>query len=61
MRACGLLIEHRLRRLPGVAQAHVDFTSQRAFVSYDDKLVARDDLLREIQRAGYQTRKRRDR
>ncbi len=53
--ACGLLIEHRLRRLPGVAQAHVDFTTQRAFVSYDDKLVARDDLLREIQRAGYQT------
>ena len=53
--ACGLLIEHQLRRLPGVAQAHVDFTTQRAFVAYDDKLVARDDLLREIQRAGYQT------
>jgi P-type Cu2+ transporter len=53
--ACGLLIEHQLRRLPGVALAHVDFTTQRAFVSYDDKLVARDDLLREIQRAGYQT------
>ncbi len=53
--ACGLLIEHRLRRLPGVAQAHVDFMAQRAFVAYDDKLVVRDDLLREIQRAGYQT------
>jgi Cu2+-exporting ATPase len=53
--ACGLLIEHQLRRLPGVAQAHVDFTTQRAFVSYDEKLVSRDALLREIRRAGYET------
>jgi len=53
--ACGLLIEHQLRRMPGVAQAHVDFTTQRAFVSYDEKLVSRDALLREIRRAGYET------
>src|SRR4029453_13255139 len=53
--ACGLLIEHRLRRLAGVSQAHVDFTGRRAFVTFDDKLVTRDDLLREIRRAGYET------
>ena len=53
--ACGLLIEHRLRRLPGVAQAHVDFAAQRAFVAFDDKLLSRDDVLREIRRAGYET------
>ena len=53
--ACGLLIEHQLRRMPGVAQAHVDFTTQRAFVSFDEKLVSRDALLREIRRAGYET------
>jgi Cu2+-exporting ATPase len=47
--ACGLLIEHRLRRLSGVSQAHVDF------VAFDDKLITRDDLLREIRRAGYET------
>lgn len=53
--ACGMLIEYRLRRLPGVARAHVDFASQRAFVAFDDKLVTRDELLREIRRAGYET------
>jgi Cu2+-exporting ATPase len=53
--ACGLLIEHQLRRLPGVVQAHVDFTTQRAFVAFDDKLVSRDELLHEIRRAGYET------
>jgi Cu2+-exporting ATPase len=53
--ACGLLIEHQLRRLPGVVQAHVDFTAQRAFIAYDDKLVSRDEVLREIRRAGYET------
>jgi Cu2+-exporting ATPase len=53
--ACGLLIEHRLRRLPGVVQAHVDFAARRAFVAYDDKLLSRDEVLREIRRAGYET------
>jgi Cu2+-exporting ATPase len=53
--ACAMLIEHQLRRLPGVDRAHVDFTTRRAFVSYDDKLLSRDELLREIRRAGYET------
>jgi Cu2+-exporting ATPase len=53
--ACGLLIEHRLRRLPGVAQAHVDFAAQRAWIAYDDQCVSRDELIAEIRRAGYET------
>jgi Cu2+-exporting ATPase len=53
--ACGLLIEHRLRRLPGVSQAQVDFATQRAFIAYDDKAVTRDELLAEVRRAGYET------
>ncbi len=53
--ACGLLIEHQLRRLPGVVQAHVDFPAQRAFIAYDDKLVSRDEVLHEIRRTGYET------
>jgi Cu2+-exporting ATPase len=52
--ACGSLIEHRPRRLPGVVQAHVD-SRQRAFVAFDDKLLSRDEVLREIRRAGYET------
>jgi Cu2+-exporting ATPase len=53
--ACGLLIEHRLRRLPGVAQAHVDFATQRAWIAYDDQCLTRDEIVAEIRRAGYET------
>jgi Cu2+-exporting ATPase len=53
--ACAQLIEHHLRRLPGVTRAHVDFPSQRAFVEFDDKLLTRDEVLHEIRRAGYET------
>ncbi|HTN49000.1 MAG TPA: cation-translocating P-type ATPase [Burkholderiaceae bacterium] len=53
--ACAQLIEHLLRRLPGVTRAHVDFPSQRAFVDFDEKLLTRDEVLHEIRRAGYET------
>ncbi len=53
--ACALLIEHRLRRVPGVATAHVDFTAQRAYVGYEPKRTDVAALKREIERAGYRT------
>jgi len=53
--ACGLLIEHRLRRLPGVAQAHVDFAAGRAYVAYDDARVTAERIVRAIEQAGYRT------
>lgn len=51
--ACALLIEHTLRRLPGVARANVDFGAQLAYVTFDRQLVTRAELQRAIERAGY--------
>jgi Cu2+-exporting ATPase len=51
--ACALLIEHQLRRVPGVAQANVDFGAQLAYVAFDPRRVTRGDLQQTIERAGY--------
>jgi Cu2+-exporting ATPase len=51
--ACALLIEHRLRREPGVARTNVDFGAQIAYITYDPRVVTRSDLQRAIERAGY--------
>jgi Cu2+-exporting ATPase len=51
--ACALLIEHTVRRLPGVARANVDFGAQLAYVTFDQQLITRGELQRAIERAGY--------
>jgi len=51
--ACALLIEHRLRSEPGVAQAVVDFGASRAYVAYDPALTSITRLERVIERTGY--------
>jgi P-type Cu2+ transporter len=51
--ACALLIEYTLRRLPGVAQANVDFGAQIAYVAFDTREITRGELQRAIERAGY--------
>ena len=53
--ACALLIEHKLRRAPGVLTAHVDFTAQRAYVGFDPKRTDAAAIKREIEHAGYRT------
>jgi len=51
--ACALLIEHRLRRTDGVANAHVDFAAQRAYVGFDPQRLDAAQVKRVIERAGY--------
>lgn len=53
--ACGLLIEHRLRCQPGVAEAHVDFAARRAYVAFDPARVQRPGIESAIRAAGYRT------
>jgi Cu2+-exporting ATPase len=53
--ACGLLIEHKLRRQPGVVAAQVDFGARRAYLSYDPKRSSVAEAERTIRRAGYRT------
>jgi Cu2+-exporting ATPase len=51
--ACALLIEHRLRRERGVAQALVDFGAARAYVAFDPALTSGVRIERVIERTGY--------
>jgi P-type Cu2+ transporter len=51
--ACALLIEHRLRRDAGVAQALVDFGAARAYVAYDPAVTSPARIERTIERTGY--------
>ena len=53
--ACALLVEHRLRRVPGVAAAHVDFGAARALVAYESRRVTLAALESEIRACGYRT------
>ena len=43
--ACALLIEQRLRREPGVAQALVDFGAARAYLAFDPALTSAARLM----------------
>lgn len=56
--ACALLIEHRLRREPGVAQALVDFGAQRAYVAFDPVTTSAARIERAVERAGYRVARR---
>jgi len=51
--ACAALIEHRLRREPGVIAAHVDFAMHRAYVSFDAQRSTPAEITRAIERSGY--------
>ena len=53
--ACGLLIEHRVKRVPGVASAQVDFASRRAYVAFDAAQTDAQKIAQAIRRAGYAT------
>lgn len=53
--ACALLIEHRIRRLPGVADAQVDFAAARADVAFDAARIDAPRIAAAIRRAGYAT------
>jgi Cu2+-exporting ATPase len=51
--ACAVLIEHRLRSMPGVAAANVDFIARRATLVFDRGRVGEAALQRCVEAAGY--------
>lgn len=50
---CAMTIERNLKRMPGVAEAAVNFASERATVSYDPEKVKLEDLVALIRDLGY--------
>ena len=54
---CAQAIEKQLNKLNGVQRARVNFSIEKAYVSFDSKLVDETILLKQIQQAGYDTLK----
>src|SRR5581483_12332709 len=51
--SCALRIEKGLKKVPGVADASVNFATERATVSYDPTRASVDDLLAKVKATGY--------
>jgi Cu2+-exporting ATPase len=51
--ACAWLNERHLKQLPGVVEAHVNFSTHRARVRWNSKLTRLSDLLAAVKRIGY--------
>ncbi len=58
--ACALLIEARLRAMLGVAQAHVDWGAQRAWVRFDGARIDEARLRMQVESLGYVTERSAD-
>jgi len=50
---CVATVERNLKKVPGVQQAVVNLSSERATVSFDPELSTMEDLIGRIRRAGY--------
>ncbi|WDL98197.1 heavy metal translocating P-type ATPase [Alicyclobacillus sp. ALC3] len=51
--ACSARIEKVVQRVPGVASVHVNLSSERAYVRFDENTLADDTIVAAIERAGY--------
>jgi Cu2+-exporting ATPase len=51
--ACALLIEHKVKRVAGVANAQVDFAGRRAYVAFDAAQTDAQKIAQAIRKAGY--------
>ena len=53
--SCVVTIENALKKLPGVSDAKVNFTSEKAYIDYDTTKVTLKDLHETINKTGYKT------
>ncbi|SEJ27183.1 Cu2+-exporting ATPase [Pseudomonas linyingensis] len=51
--ACGWLIEHHLKKLPGVSEANLNLSNHRLQVRWNDASLPLSQLLAELRRIGY--------
>ncbi len=51
--SCAAIIERSLRKVPGVAQAQVNFAAENASVIFDQHRATEDQLMAAVKRAGY--------
>ncbi|HSW97029.1 MAG TPA: heavy metal translocating P-type ATPase [Candidatus Saccharimonadales bacterium] len=51
--SCAAIIERSLKKVPGVKEAHVNFTAEKASVVYDEANASEEDLINAVKKAGY--------
>jgi Cu+-exporting ATPase len=51
--SCALLVERALRKVPGVQQANVNFSAEKAAVTYDATMTNTASLIEAVKKAGY--------
>jgi Cu+-exporting ATPase len=51
--SCAAIINKKLSGLAGVKEANVNFSTEKAFVSYDESLVSQDIIVNSVKDAGY--------
>ena len=51
--SCASIIERQLKKVPGVSEAGVNFSAEKAFVVYDPKQASLDNLINAVAKAGY--------
>lgn len=51
--SCALIIEKSLKKAPGVKEAHVNFTAEKALVTYDESIIKPESLIEAVQKTGY--------
>ena len=51
--SCSHIIERGLKKVDGVKEAHVNFTAEKATVTYDESLATEDDLINAVGKSGY--------
>jgi len=51
--SCALIIEKSLNKTPGVKEAHVNFTAEKATVVFDESAVKKESLIDVVKKTGY--------
>ncbi len=51
--SCALLIKKSVQKIPGVAEANINYATEKAHIVYDPALTTINDLLSTIQKTGY--------
>ena len=51
--SCALLIEKSLKKFPGVKEANVNFSAEKALITYDESLTKKESFIDAVKRTGY--------
>ncbi|PIY69151.1 heavy metal translocating P-type ATPase, partial [Candidatus Roizmanbacteria bacterium CG_4_10_14_0_8_um_filter_39_9] len=51
--SCALIIEKSLKKIPGVKDANVNFSAEKALITYDESTTNKESFLDAVKRTGY--------